>query len=210
MFTGPITSNDLTNVTCGRGTLTFPDSEELRTLFSGTQPETTGAAYVHAERPEPQVDVPTSEVPEQPAVKTSKPIQVVYDTIPRPTIPAKSSVAPVTVKVTAGVEQMYEWNSDTIKLEIWDGGKIDGDLVTVYYNGEMVWDRSAISATKKRFYLPLSASDDINRIVIVAINEGNEPPNTANLTLWDGPVSHAVIAYNSIGKEAVIKVRRKK
>lgn len=191
MFTGPITSSDVTNVSCGRGTITFPDSEELRKLFSESQ-ETA---------PAPVVKPTASKAPPK------KPIRIVYDT---GTVakPVQTPAVNVVDKITEGKDKTYKWQTDSLVLEVWDGGKIDGDVVTIVFNGKVILAGHAITAEKKRLVVPLPETSTVYDIRIRAVSEGNEPPNTANILLWDGLQSHPVIAYNKIGKEAVIKIVR--
>ena len=187
VFTGPITSSDVTNVSCGRGTVTFQDSEALQALFTEPTPVAVSRAVA----------------------KSAKPIRVVYDTSStrRNAKPVAEPYLPTPVKITQGREQAYEWTSDTIILDIWDGWRVDGEVVTVLYNNDTALLRYALVKEPRRLVLPLSGKP-VDVLAIVAEDEGRELLCTANLLLTDGVRQYSVEAYNTIGKRALIKIRK--
>lgn len=189
---GGISSFDASNASCTGGSISLSgDGVMLQELFTKAAPaaglSTTAPAVPDAPKPKPKV-------------------VVVYDTAH--TQPAKPS-ATVTDKVTQGKEKVIEWLSDEVMLDIWDGGKIDNDIVNVLFNGEPVLKKYVLVKDKKQLRLPLSGNG-VDIITIFAVNEGNESPNTANIILTDGDKEYPVIAYNDVGKEAVIRIRKKK
>src|SRR5690606_1546136 len=113
------------------------------------------------------------------------------------------------VEITEGKDKIYEWVSDTIIFEIRDGGKIDGDVVSVSFNNNIVLHNYTLTKGVKRILLPLSGKE-VDAITIIAGNEGNEPPNAADIMLQDGDRLYEIIAHNKIGKKANILIRRKK
>lgn len=186
-FSGPITSSDITNITCARGSITFPDNDALNKIF---------------EKPERQDTLKTAT---RTIAKQQKPVRIIYDTA-RHEEPAKIP-ANEPDKITTGIEKTYQWWSDTIILEIWDGGHVDGDIVSIYFNNEPVLEKYAINKSIKKVTIPISGTS-VNTITILAGNEGSEPPNTTDILLRDGSQTYHLIAYNTIGKKAVIKIRR--
>jgi hypothetical protein len=191
VFTGPITSSDVTNVSCGRGTVTFQDTEALRSLFTEPlQRESVAASGRDAKPPE-------------------KAIRVVYDTsfTRRKTRPIAEPYVPVPVKITQGQETAFEWTTDTIIIDIWDGLRIDGEVVTVLFNNDTALLKYALVKQPVRLVFPLSG-EPLDVITIVAEDEGRELLCTANLLLTDGNKQYPIEAYNTVGKRALIKVRK--
>jgi hypothetical protein len=190
VFTGPITSSDITNVSCGRGTITFQDNEVLRSLFNNTPDEAV---------PPPKQTLP----------KTQKAMRIVYDTVstPKKATSQTSPNEPATARITEGMEKAYEWTTDTIIVDLWDGGRIDGDIVTVLYNNVPALDKYTVVKEPKRLKFLLTGKS-LEVITIVAEHEGNEALNTANVLLTDGKIQYPVEVYNTIGKKAMIKIRR--
>ncbi len=112
-------------------------------------------------------------------------------------------------EITQGIETVYDWRSDTVLLDLWDGGQIDYDVVTILYNKDTILKNYTLKAEKIRLRIPvISNGADMDQLTIIAENEGNEPPNTANLTLIDETKKYNVIAYNNVGQKAVINIKR--
>ena len=112
-----------------------------------------------------------------------------------------------TDKITAGIEKMYNWHSDTVIIELWDGGNIDGDRVSLLFNGMQYLNNYFLVKEKRQLIIPLSV-DQYNIITIIAENEGDDPPTTASLYLKDGLIKYSLLAYNAKGQQAVIKLKR--
>lgn len=110
-------------------------------------------------------------------------------------------------KITEGRDKRLEWGSSTCTIEIWDAGVVDGDVVTILLNGKEILTDYTLTGTKKLISVPLS--EKVNTITLVAGDEGNNPPNTANLVLTDGAEQHKITAFNKKGKTASIVVTRK-
>lgn len=196
MLEGPLTSKNYSNAECARGSINFVNDDVLKELFSETA-ATTADTIIPVKKQEP------AKVPEK-----KKPMMVVYDTA-RNNRSLYTPSAAEPDRITANVEKVYDWNSDTVVIDIWDGSNIDGDVVSVLYNGNTVLQHYSLKEKKKQLRIPLSSAG-MDTITILAEEEGNEPPNTANLSLTDGSIQHQLIAYNNKGKKAEIKIRKKK
>ena len=192
VYVGAISSADAGNVYCGEGTISFPANEELKTLMTAP--------------------VSTPPPPQKPAEPQGprKPMRIVYDTVssqPRPAV--KPIVNNEPEKITVGTEKAIEWYSDTVVVEIWDGGILDGDNISVFYNGATVLNKYTLTREHKRV-IALISPDGIDELMFLANQEGNQPPNTANVTLVDGLKRHELFVYNTIGQKAIIKLRKHK
>lgn len=75
-------------------------------------------------------------------------------------------------------------NSEKIRLKIVDSGKLDGDRITLIYNGESLVHNYEIELQPKVFELELTSS--VNKLLITAENLGDIHPNTVKITLVDG------------------------
>lgn len=193
---GPLITKTAGNgAECSKGSITFMNKEELDLLF--------GVPVVTAGTKETAKSVAPA-APSQPKIDPSKPMKVIYDTLPDP--------APIALKkrsdnVTEGKDKTYIWHTDTVIADIWDGNNIDGDRVTILYNGTEVLKDYVLTADKKRLLLPIGGNE-LNILTIEARNEGGDPPNTANLVLTDGAIVYDVVAHNATGKRAVILISR--
>ena len=75
--------------------------------------------------------------------------------------------------------------SDKIKVEVYDDGEIDNDIVSLYFNNAMLLDKKALSAKAISFNLSL-VPGKTNELVLFADNLGTIPPNTAFMVISDG------------------------
>ena len=176
-LTGAITSMERDNTACGRGQIIFADPAQVNNLFSLHEKYDTVISMKRKGTAEKATAVPETAL--QPMVME---------------------------KITKGEEKSYEWHTDTVVIDIWDGGNVDGDAVTVEFNGKTCLSTYFLVKDKKQLKLPL-APGKINTLIIHADNEGSDPPNTANLLLTDGARKYSVLAYNKKGQSAMIKIR---
>ncbi len=190
VFKGPTTSSDITNVACDAGSIVFQDSEGLRALF---------------------LEQKIAEAPKVAKINnpTGKPIRIVYDTAASvQRRPVATGEPPKQVeRITQGIEKIYDWHSDTILVHIWDGGRVDGDVISIYQNDVPVLRNYTIKKEPKQLALTFSGANT-EVLTIVAHHEGNEPPNTTDVLLVDGSIHHSILVYNSIGKKGIIKIRK--
>ncbi len=179
---GKITSGETDNTACTGGSISFSNNEEIEYLFGYHDKYDTVITMKKKGR--------------EPVVVDNKE-------------PAVAAEPLATDKVTAGVEKTYDWYSDTVAIDVWDGGNIDGDRVTIMFNGKACLTNYTLAKEKKHLRLPL-AGTGINTVTILAVNEGSDPPNTASLLLTDGTIKYSVLAYNNTGQQSIIKIRKVK
>jgi hypothetical protein len=70
-----------------------------------------------------------------------------------------------------------------IKLEVYDNGTIDGDTVSIFYNGKMIMSHQRLSSKPIEIDLLLDENTSLHSIVLFAENLGSIPPNTALIIL---------------------------
>jgi hypothetical protein len=71
-----------------------------------------------------------------------------------------------------------------IKIQVYDKNRVDGDIIAIYLNGELVSKHIQVSNIKKEISLTLNPGKNI--LVMYALNLGKIPPNTAALAIYDG------------------------
>jgi len=69
--------------------------------------------------------------------------------------------------------------TDTIKIELYDNGEIDGDSVSLFLNNGLLLQHLKLTAQAKVLLVPVDKSVPVNRLVLFAENLGRLPPNTA-------------------------------
>ena len=75
-------------------------------------------------------------------------------------------------------------NSKTIKINIYDGGKEDGDKITILVNNKIVLN--TYEANKLKKFIDINLENRKTSIVIKANNEGDISPNTVVVEIDDG------------------------
>ena len=180
-LTGSISTRQADNISCTEGTLTFNNERELTELFS-SHDKYDQVITMGGNKP--------------------KETEKIKDLVPAP---IETNTTPD--KITAGIEKSYEWNTDSIVAEVWDGGNLDGDVVTILFDGKPVLNRYLIQKQRKKITIPLPATGT-HTFTVVAVDEGSDPPNTATLMLYDGAQHYSLVAYNTKGQQSLIRIKR--
>ncbi|MES2701211.1 MAG: hypothetical protein V4649_01145 [Bacteroidota bacterium] len=205
---GPLTSAEADNTKCATGTIIFSNENELKILFAAVLPAIDTAKATNAPPAEKEQEVPPTEerVNEYDMVVTMKK-KVKKDTaaVKKQAEPAATAPA-VTDKITAGLGKTYEWTTDTVVIDVWDGGNIDGDRISLVLNGKPVLSNYYLIKERRQLRLPLAAG--MNTLTIQADNEGADAPNTASLLLTDGMKQYSILAYNPKGNSSVVTIKR--
>lgn len=84
---------------------------------------------------------------------------------------------------------------EKLVLEVWDNSNIDGDSISVYFNGEPILLSHGLTAQKERIELTLKPGE--NTLLVEALNEGSISPNTAAFLLRNGRKKYSVSTITS-------------
>lgn len=98
-----------------------------------------------------------------------------------------------------------------MKMEIWDYGKEDGDVITIFNNDIPILENYTVTKKKKTILVDLKTKN--NLLKIVTINSGKLKSNTTKLKLYDFRRQYEVIADLDEGKAAsinIVKIKVKK
>jgi hypothetical protein len=69
--------------------------------------------------------------------------------------------------------------TDTVRVELYDNGEIDGDSVSLFVNNELLIQHIRLAAEPKMLLIPVDKRYPVNTLLLVAENLGRLPPNTA-------------------------------
>ena len=97
-----------------------------------------------------------------------------------------------------------KWESNKVKLYIWDANQEDGDKITLKINGDIILDD--FETKNKRKKLKYQLEDGENIIEITSTNLGASPPNTSRIELVDSKTKYPIITQLELGKSAIIKI----
>jgi N-acetylmuramoyl-L-alanine amidase len=111
-------------------------------------------------------------------------------------------------RVTKDVKTL-QVHSDKIKVDIYDDGEIDNDMVTVYFNKKLLVEKKSLTAKPVSLALDL-IEGKTNELVLFADNLGDIPPNTALMVITDGTTRHEVRLSADMKTNASIRFELKK
>jgi hypothetical protein len=104
--------------------------------------------------------------------------------------------------------KVLQVESDKIKVEIYDDGEIDNDMVSVYFNKGLVVANKSLSAQAYSFNLNLEPGKT-NELVLYADNLGSIPPNTALMIITDGINRYEVRLSTDLNNNASVRFELK-
>lgn len=101
-------------------------------------------------------------------------------------------------------------DSDSIMVDFYDNGDIDGDSISIFINDNLVAFNRLLSTRSIHFDLKLDTAREVNEITMFADNLGSIPPNTALMIVSDGRNRHEIRMSSSLQKNATLRIRRRK
>jgi hypothetical protein len=107
------------------------------------------------------------------------------------------------------VEKEIMVDSDSVTVDFYDNGEIDGDSISVFYNDQLITFNRKLSTRSLQFKLGLDPNKEVNEITMFADNLGTIPPNTALMLVNDGKNRFDVRLSSNLQKSATVRLRRK-
>ncbi|MGZ4098016.1 MAG: carbohydrate binding domain-containing protein [Bacteroidia bacterium] len=102
------------------------------------------------------------------------------------------------------IQESITVSTSQIKIQVWDKNKVDGDMVSLYLNGELIEKDFIVSKTKKEINVDLLPGKNI--IVMHALNLGLVPPNTAALSINDGGKPKLITLISNLKKSGALEI----
>jgi len=140
-----------------------------------------------------------------PSQKKSKPKKAIA---PKNTEVTQTEKKPVLREIFEGRKISYtkelQFDSENITIKIWDHGRQDGDIVSIYLNGVSVVSKYYLTYWKKEFKVKLDPKKS-NDLFLYAHNLGDSPPNTVSVEISDGKKSENIVLNSDLQScEAVL------
>jgi hypothetical protein len=110
---------------------------------------------------------------------------------------------PIQTRENPVVKQIIT-SGESILLELYDNGEIDGDTVSIYHNNELVVSRAGLSEKAVKFTIKASKNQPHHEVIMVANNLGKIPPNTSLMVITSGGKRYEVFISSSEQKNAKI------
>lgn len=103
-----------------------------------------------------------------------------------------------------------EVESDSLQVDLYDNGEIDGDIISLFYNKQLILFNQKLTHKSIKINLQLDTVKSENEISMFAENLGLIPPNTALMVIHDGNKRYEIRLSSSLEKNATIRIKRKK
>ncbi len=90
-----------------------------------------------------------------------------------------------------------EVDSEDIQIILWDHGRQDGDLVSIYLNGEEVIKKHLLTYREVLFEVKLDGTQK-NDLFLYAHNLGRFPPNTVSIKIKDNSSTEEIVLNSDL------------
>jgi hypothetical protein len=108
------------------------------------------------------------------------------------------------------IQQEIEVSADSILVDFYDNGEVDGDSISVFFNGQLYGANLRLSTKAIHMNIKLDTTLEVNTLAMFANNLGTIPPNTALMLVYDGKKRYEVRIMSNLEKSGAIRIRRKK
>lgn len=95
--------------------------------------------------------------------------------------------------------------TDSIKIELRDNAQIDGDMVSVYLNDELVVSKQKLTSAPIIFYISIPKGTSICNVKMAAESMGSIPPCTALMNIVTKKKSYEVNLSSSMSNNSVVQ-----
>jgi hypothetical protein len=103
------------------------------------------------------------------------------------------------------VDRVIRVQSDNIRLKVWDNGIVDGDILTLFLNGERILNEYRVS--KRRWSIPVSILHGENLLILHADDLGDISPNTVAVAIDDGVQEQIIILSSNLRESGAILIQ---
>ena len=113
------------------------------------------------------------------------------------------------IKVADATPKELLFTGNKLKLKVWDNGILDGDRIAITINGKYFLKDYTLDSVQKTFETKLP-DNNVDTIVIIALNEGSSPPNTAAIIIESVSEQYPVEIQAKQNEIRTIYLRRRK
>jgi hypothetical protein len=99
----------------------------------------------------------------------------------------------------------YIINADSAELRLMDNGIVDGDTISIFYNGQLIVQRLGLKEKPFTIKLPIFKGYP-NHLVVYAESLGTYPPNTALIQVSYGKKEESFLLSSNLSKSGSIEL----
>ena len=94
---------------------------------------------------------------------------------------------------------------DSIELRFYDNAEIDGDSISLFLNGKLIFEHIRLTGKAYTIKLPVAELKETNELIMVAENLGAIPPNTSYMVAIVGEERYEARLASDEGSSAMIR-----
>jgi hypothetical protein len=98
-----------------------------------------------------------------------------------------------------------EIDSSSFTVDLYDNGEIDGDSISLFFNGKLLLSHKRLTDKAIRLTLKIDENQSVNELIMYAENLGTIPPNTALMVINDMENRYEVRISSDLQKSGVIR-----
>ena len=108
------------------------------------------------------------------------------------------------------VKSTINVQSDSITINFFDNGTVDGDSISIFINGQLEAAHVRLTTSVYTMNVQFEDGTDEIEVAMFAENLGSLPPNTALMQIVDGSKIHQAYLSSDTTSNAVIKIKKVK
>lgn len=108
-------------------------------------------------------------------------------------------------KRTVKVDRVLKVKSKDIRIRVWDSGTVDGDIITLFLNGERILEQYRVS--KRRWTIPVEILQGENLLILHAEDLGDIVPNTVAVAIDDGVEEQMIIMSSNLKESGAVLIQ---
>lgn len=119
--------------------------------------------------------------------------------------PKRNTLGGVFEKRTNTLLKTINIENETFKVDLYDNGDIDGDSISLFFNGKLLLAHKRLSDKALSLTLDVDNEREVNELIMYADNLGSIPPNTALMVITDGNKRYEARISSDLEKSGVIR-----
>ncbi|WP_367390906.1 hypothetical protein [Lewinella sp. LCG006] len=103
------------------------------------------------------------------------------------------------------VDRVLKVRSDKIRIKVWDNGIVDGDVLTLFLNGQQILHEYRVN--KRKWSIPVDVLHGDNLLVLHADDLGDISPNTVAVSIDDGVKEQIIVLSSNLRESGAILIQ---
>lgn len=104
------------------------------------------------------------------------------------------------------ISRVIEVQKPNIRINVWDSGVVDGDIITLFLNGKQIIEKYRVN--KNKYAIPVTLAEDNNFLILHAEALGDIPPNTIAVSVYDGTKEQMLVLSSDLKTSGAVLVKQ--